>query len=243
MRPSATSLAVGLLLSVALPIGVAAASDPGEQSMLAQANFWRTQHQLDRAADILNKLLALNPAQPDALYQKALLATEQGDNGAAERYFDRLRGLAPTDKRAAEIVALLAVPSASAPPAQLSTATAADVPGPAALPPIAGVTRRLWPDSSDLAPSKTSPPAVPAQLPGVTGGRRRRAGRSGTVHAGRRAAANDDFRQWRGRSAVGVGRSSGELDRIWGAQPERPRWRRWSWSRHRQSMIIIGWQT
>ena len=51
MRPSATSLAVGLLLSVALPIGLAAASDPGEQSMLAQANFWRTQHQFDRAAD------------------------------------------------------------------------------------------------------------------------------------------------------------------------------------------------
>jgi tetratricopeptide (TPR) repeat protein len=124
MRASASTLAVGLLLSVALPSGIASASDPGEQLLLERANYWREQHRLELAGEILNKLLALNPDQPDALYQQGLLATERGDRSAAQQYFDRLRQLAPSDKRAAELLGEPSQPKTAAPGTAVTVAVA-----------------------------------------------------------------------------------------------------------------------
>jgi cellulose synthase operon protein C len=105
MRASRSTLAFGLLLSVALPSGVAMAADPSEALLLARASYWRSQQRPDLASDFLNKLLMLNPNQPDAIYQQAVLAREQGRRGDATQYFDRLRLLAPADARAAELAA------------------------------------------------------------------------------------------------------------------------------------------
>jgi cellulose synthase operon protein C len=174
MRPSATGLAVGLLLSVAFPTWAAVASDPGEQLMLERANFWRTQHQFDRAADLLNKILALNPDQPDALYQKGLLAEAQGDRDTVQQTLDRLRGLASTNQRAAELAIVLAEPSDSSPGAAASgaviTAEASNssVTPPAQTPSLVVTSA----DSSDLVPAKASPPTnvSPPPAPRVLGG-------------------------------------------------------------------------
>src|SRR5258707_4718385 len=107
MKALAGTFAFGLMLSVALPAGSALASDPGEQTSLERANYWRLQHRFDLAGNILSKVLALNPSQPDALYQRGVLALEQGDRGSAQQYFDRLRLLAPADSRAAELAGAL----------------------------------------------------------------------------------------------------------------------------------------
>ena len=164
MRASASTLAVGLLLSVALPSGIASASDPGEQLLLERANYWREQHRLELAGEILNKLLALNPDQPDALYQQGLLATERGDRSAAQQYFDRLRQLAPSDKRAAELLGEPSQPKTAAPGTAVTVAVA--VPNPPATPVKLAPASSTAPgfvvasaDSDDLLPARPSTPA------------------------------------------------------------------------------------
>jgi hypothetical protein len=108
MKPSTSTVALGLLLSLAGPCGVAlAATDPGEQILLDRAAFWRAQRRLDLATETLNKVLALNPSQPDALYQLGALAMQRGDPSGARTYFDRLRQMAPSDPRAAELIQAL----------------------------------------------------------------------------------------------------------------------------------------
>lgn len=179
MKATASTLAVGLLLSVALPPGIAMATDPGDQLLLERANYWRAQHRPDLAGQILGKLLATNPSQPDALYQQGLLAREQGDRGGAQQYFDRLRQLAPGSQRAAELVAALGqavaapAPLQAAPPAQaqaaspvaVAAAAAPAAPTPArpksAMPELAVASA----DSDDLVPARSSQRANAAAAP------------------------------------------------------------------------------
>ena len=176
MRRSAGTLAVGLLLSVALPAGAAMALDSSEQLMLERANYWRSQHRLDVVSDILNKLLAANPDQPDALYQQGVLAMARGDRGGARQYFDRLRQLAPGDARAAELVGTLGGPAAApaAKPVTVALAAPAAPTAPVAPAPQAPAPRFPAPklvaasaDSDDLTPVKPAAamPALAAAAP------------------------------------------------------------------------------
>jgi cellulose synthase operon protein C len=178
MRRSAGTLAMGLLLSVALPAGVALASDPSEQLMLERANYWRTQQRLDVVSDILNKLLAANPDQPDALYQQGALAMQRGDSGTAQQYFDRLRQLASSDARAAELLAALGQPTTtSAAPATKPVAVTLGTPPtplvatPTPQPPAPRLAVASA-DSGDLTPAKPAAPtsAVVAATPHVVPG-------------------------------------------------------------------------
>jgi len=134
MRPLASTLAASLLLSVALPAGFAIAADPGEQLMLERANYWRAQHRFDLVRDILGKILAANPMQPDALYQQGLLAMEQGDRFSAQHYFDRLRLLALDDGRTAQRVSPEADPAAT--PASTARTTSIAMPASVASAPV-----------------------------------------------------------------------------------------------------------
>jgi hypothetical protein len=182
MKPSTSTVALGLLLSLSAPCGVVmAAADPAEQLLLERAAFWRAQQRLDLTVATLNKVLALNPSQPDALYQLATLAVQRGDPGGAQSYFDRLRQMAASDPRAAELMrtppqtAADSSPSVAAPPAALpaaATATvAANSSAPAAAPRVNPPGRKLpelaavSADSDDLTAVVPSGPArVPAPL-------------------------------------------------------------------------------
>jgi cellulose synthase operon protein C len=168
MKVSRGTLALGLLLSVAIPSGAALASDPGEQILLARANYWRAQHRPDLASEFLNKLLAMNPSQPDALYQQAVLALEQGRNGDVQLYAARLRLLAPSDPRATELAAALARAAA---PGQTVTAAAPAALAPArpvmsvqAAPPVPVAPVAVAALAQDPAPM----PAVAASQPSRT---------------------------------------------------------------------------
>jgi hypothetical protein len=166
MKPSTgtVALGLGLALSLAAPYPAAFATDPAELVLLGRADYWRGQHRLDLVADTLQKVLALNSRQPDALYQIGLLAAEQGNAIEAQRYFERLQQIAPDNPRAAELVKNL--PSADARvPAVTPTATA-----PVALA-TADQPRKPAPlmvasaDSDDLVatrPPASFPPRVPA---------------------------------------------------------------------------------
>ena len=189
MRISVGTFAVGLLLSAALPAAVARAADPGEQLLLERASYWLAQHRPDLAGEILRKILASNPGQPDALYQQGMLAAGQGDRGGAGQYFDRLKLLAASDKRAAELTGMLTQPAATdaaARPAVASSAvTAAAVPtsvpvgagsnplakAPVPNPPPIRVAASAQAasefavasaDSDDLVPAKPAPARIPA---------------------------------------------------------------------------------
>jgi hypothetical protein len=151
MRRSPGKFAFGLLLSVVLPAGAAMASDPAEQLMLERANYWRAQQRLDVVSDILNKILAANPRQPDALYQQTMLAMQRGDRGGAQQYLDRLQQLAPVDSRAAELIGEIGQ----------SAATAAAAPEPAAAPNFTPASV----DSPDFATRKPPAPAFAAAKP------------------------------------------------------------------------------
>jgi hypothetical protein len=142
MKPSTSTVALGLLLSLSAPCGVVMAADPAEQLLLERAAFWRAQQRLDLTVATLNKVLALNPSQPDALYQLAMLAVQRGDQGGAESYFDRLRQMAASDPRAAELMR---------PPPQ----TAAD-----SSPPAAAPTPVPHPAATAIVAAKSSPPAA-----------------------------------------------------------------------------------
>ena len=179
MKPTTSTVALGLLLSLASPCANAlAATDPGEQVLLARAAFWRAQQRPDLAADTLNKVLALNASQPDALYQLGDLATQRGDLGSATAYFDRLRQMAPGNPHAAELVQILPQPGeqvspASAQPLQPpATAAAVTKPKPAPLrahasAPSAPALVAQSADSDDLTAASPAKPVPPAQLASV----------------------------------------------------------------------------
>ncbi|MBV9553620.1 MAG: BCSC C-terminal domain-containing protein [Alphaproteobacteria bacterium] len=183
MKSSRGTLAFGLLLSVAVPSGLAVAVDAGEQLMLERAEYWRAQQRPDLAGNILNKLLALNPAQPDALYRQGLLELARGNRDDADALFERLRHLAADNARAAELTALLPAGLAGR-PAALSAAEICDIPDDppaavqgavaAAAPATAATAMPTAPavtasapttaasaDSDDLAPAKPRPAAPP----------------------------------------------------------------------------------
>jgi len=103
MKAWARELALGLLLSTAIPVGTAVAADPAEQILLDKANFWRLKDRPDLAMEALNKLLALNPNQPDALYQYGMLQVQQGRVPQAQQTLARLRMVAPSSPRVADL--------------------------------------------------------------------------------------------------------------------------------------------
>jgi hypothetical protein len=181
MKPSTRLLALGLLLSVTAPCRIVFAADPGEQLLLNRANYWRAHDRLDLATGTLDKVLAVNPKQPDALYLSGLLAAQRGDAAAAQGFFDRLRQLAAADPDAAELAKTLPTVAAANPgtapsEALVMTTTGDDVapaePAPAQPAPLARQVASLpgttvadtAPDISDPASGGSSPTKKPVQV-------------------------------------------------------------------------------
>ncbi|HYM71645.1 MAG TPA: cellulose synthase subunit BcsC-related outer membrane protein [Stellaceae bacterium] len=153
MKASTSTLALGLLLSVAAPPGAVRAADAGAQILLERANFWRSQQRFDLAAAMIDKVLALDPGQPDALYQAGLLAQQRGDTGAAQGYFDRLRQSAASGSHAAKLVAA-AMAIGSRP-----------IPGSTAAPAAGGVAMAdAKPTTAPPAPMRAAPELVVASI-------------------------------------------------------------------------------
>jgi hypothetical protein len=198
MKPSTSTLALGLALSLAAPCQSALASDPEEQLLLARANYWRGQHCLDQTAATLQKILALNPRQADALLELGMLAAAQHNAGEAQGYFDRLGQIARDDPHAAQLLkaseAARAGNPASAQPAPVVPVlviAAAAVAAPrearaqAAAPPAAAANAAAHAEAPAPAPLQLA--AVSADSDDLAPARPATSGRAPTYTAGSRA--------------------------------------------------------
>ena len=103
MKAWGRSLALGLLLSVALPTAAVLAAQSAEEVLLDKANYWRLKDRPDLALEALNKLLEINPNNPDALFQSGLLAVQQNKPADAQRYLAKLQQVAPDNPHIADL--------------------------------------------------------------------------------------------------------------------------------------------
>ncbi|WP_322016162.1 cellulose synthase subunit BcsC-related outer membrane protein [Paraburkholderia sp. J12] len=100
MRPGrARTLAACLALagSVALtlaPAVHAAAPDP-LQALVDQGKYWQAHGRGDLAEQAWQKVLRIDPKQPDALFGMGMVLADRKDGGGAEQYLEKLRAAAP----------------------------------------------------------------------------------------------------------------------------------------------------
>lgn len=78
-------------------------TNPAVTVLLERANFWRNQTQYDQALESLNRALALEPDNQDALALAGQIQADRGNRPAAEAALARLRKTAPDDPRADKI--------------------------------------------------------------------------------------------------------------------------------------------
>jgi tetratricopeptide (TPR) repeat protein len=102
---------VALLLFVAIPIvcpiPVAVAQENAEAVLLDKANYWRLKDRPDLAAEALNKLLEINPNNPDALFQYGELSIQMNKPADAQRYLAKLQQVAPDNPHIADLQAAI----------------------------------------------------------------------------------------------------------------------------------------
>ncbi len=103
MRSWARDIALGLLLATAIPAPVAYSAQTAEQILLDKARYWRLKDRPDLAIEALQKLLSINPNQPDALYQYGIIDVQQNKLDDAKAYLARLRTVDPSSQRIADL--------------------------------------------------------------------------------------------------------------------------------------------
>ncbi len=94
---------VGLFTMLAVQPLAAFGAEPAEQVLLDKAVYWRLNSRPDLAAAALDKLLAAEPGQPDALYLSGMIAAQSGNVEKARQYLTRLREARPGSAQVAEL--------------------------------------------------------------------------------------------------------------------------------------------
>ncbi len=103
MKFWARHLVLGLLLTAAIPAASTLAAESAQQILLDKANYWRLKDRPDLAVEALQKLLSINPNQPDALYQYGVISVQQGKIDDAKGYLARLQKAAPSSPHVADL--------------------------------------------------------------------------------------------------------------------------------------------
>ncbi|WP_245002034.1 cellulose biosynthesis protein BcsC [Cupriavidus pinatubonensis] len=83
---------------LALLAGVTAsagAQDDPVKALVEQGKYWQARSRQDRATEVWQKLLRMNPSQPDALYGMGIAELEAGRAQSARSYLERLQKAAP----------------------------------------------------------------------------------------------------------------------------------------------------
>jgi cellulose synthase operon protein C len=111
MKDWKRAFALALLVFAASPAGFsvrpALAQENVREVLLDKANYWRLKDRPDLAAEALDKLLELNPNDPDALYQYGMLSVQQNKPTDAQRYLAKLQQVAPNDAHVADLQAVI----------------------------------------------------------------------------------------------------------------------------------------
>lgn len=102
MRPRRHTLAIGILTAF---IGTAAHAETTDVQarLVEQGQYWQTRDNAARAAEAWEKVLRLDPNQPDALYGMGLIGVKQNKPEQAQQYLARLQALSPRPWLAAQL--------------------------------------------------------------------------------------------------------------------------------------------
>jgi Tfp pilus assembly protein PilF len=85
------------------------AQDAGTDKLIEQGNYWHAQGRDDLARDTWNKLLRIDPNQPDALYGLAEAAISANDVDGAHKLLQRLEASHPDDPHTRQLRGELAI--------------------------------------------------------------------------------------------------------------------------------------
>jgi Flp pilus assembly protein TadD len=100
MRLSALTLALSLIsvVTATLPptaLAQASASADPLSVLIDQGKYWQAHHRGDLAEQAWQKVLQINPKQPDALFGMGMVMADRKDGSGAQQYLARLREVAP----------------------------------------------------------------------------------------------------------------------------------------------------
>jgi Flp pilus assembly protein TadD len=100
-RTLVLSLAAGCALNVPLTAFAQAASSTNASAqsplnvLIDQGRYWQTHRRGDLAEQAWQKVLRIDPKQPDALYGMGIILSDRKDGAGAQQYLARLRSVAP----------------------------------------------------------------------------------------------------------------------------------------------------
>ncbi|MGF6771544.1 putative Zn-dependent protease [Paraburkholderia sp. GAS199] len=104
MRLSALALSLRVALSLtavctvatASPDALAQASKDPMSVLIDQGKYWQSHQRGDLAEQAWQKVLRIDPKQPDALYGMGMVLADRKDGSGAQQYLARLKAVAPT---------------------------------------------------------------------------------------------------------------------------------------------------
>ncbi|WP_157056210.1 tetratricopeptide repeat protein, partial [Candidatus Burkholderia verschuerenii] len=89
------ALAIAAALAPAAPLQAQTAADP-LQVLIDQGKYWQAHKRGDLAEQAWQKVLRINPKQPDALFGMGMVLADRRDGSGAQQYLAQLRQVAPT---------------------------------------------------------------------------------------------------------------------------------------------------
>lgn len=106
------TLILGLIASLAVP--VAQAQDGLTKTLIEQGQYWQSRGDAQRAAETWEKLLRVDPKQPEALYGMARARLQEQQLDEAQRYLEQLRRAHPNHRLVARLQQEITVQNNSA---------------------------------------------------------------------------------------------------------------------------------
>jgi tetratricopeptide (TPR) repeat protein len=97
------AVALGAVISCLYALPGLAADDATTRALVDQATFWQSKGRADRATEIWNKLLRVDPQNPEALLGLGLAEVDLKNMPAAQAYLERLRRIAPSGNAVARL--------------------------------------------------------------------------------------------------------------------------------------------
>ncbi|TKI18552.1 tetratricopeptide repeat protein, partial [Bacillus pumilus] len=79
--------------------------------LIAQGQYWQAHRRGDLAAQAWQKVLRIDPSQPDALFGMGMVLADRKDGSGAQQYLERLTQAAPAYPRIDELKRRLGEPS------------------------------------------------------------------------------------------------------------------------------------
>ncbi|MFM0503870.1 cellulose synthase subunit BcsC-related outer membrane protein [Paraburkholderia caffeinilytica] len=92
----ALSLTAVCCVAAASPDALAQASKDPLNVLIDQGKYWQSHHRGDLAEQAWQKVLRIDPKQPDALYGMGMVLADRKDGAGAQQYLARLKAVAPT---------------------------------------------------------------------------------------------------------------------------------------------------